>query len=87
MSKDPVDLIPWVGMAFAGLGAVSTALAKVYVTKIQVDLQREQLTFAREQFAFARAYGVLPQGVAPPQVQAPQPPPHWNSETLERFGN
>ena len=65
-SINPVDLVPWIGMGLAAVGAITTAIVKLVITTKQLEMQREHMAFVREQ------WGRVPQM---PQVNIPPVPP------------
>jgi len=67
---NPADLVPWVGMALAGVGAIATAVVKLVIVSKQLEMQKQQMEFAREQWrSMPRIPPANLQPVMPPQVQ------------------
>lgn len=42
------DIIPWVGMIVAGIGAITSSIAKMMTVRAQVEAQREMAKAAQE---------------------------------------
>ena len=64
------DLVPWVSMAIAGIGAIIGGITKLIIVSKQLEMQKEQAIAMRN---YWQQQGGYP---PPPNQQYPQYPRH-----------
>jgi hypothetical protein len=72
-SIEPADVVPWVAIVLAAVGAVAKAVLEVRAADARLEMQKQQMEFMREMAAKSPAF-YNPQAFMMPGAAAPQLP-------------